>query len=94
MVADWGFGLGKQRDLIETSGYFVDLAKIVVAISRVLPRDILAKKIRLYQRNGIQPFPGGNFSKSPSCRDGLKSIAGEPWMRGTRPSKFRITPSP
>jgi len=61
MVADWGFGLGKQRDLIETSGYFVDLAKIVVAISRVLPRDILAKKIRLYQKNGIQPFPGGQF---------------------------------
>jgi phosphosulfolactate synthase len=61
MVADWGFGLGKQRDLIETSGYFVDLAKIVVAISRVLPRDILARKIRLYQKNGIQPFAGGQF---------------------------------
>jgi len=61
MVADWGFGLGKQRDLIETSGYFVDLAKIVVAISRVLPRDILAGKIRHYQKNGIQPFPGGQF---------------------------------
>jgi len=61
MVADWGFGLGKQRDLIETSGYFVDLAKIVVAISRVLPRDILAEKIRHYQKNGIQPFPGGQF---------------------------------
>jgi phosphosulfolactate synthase len=61
MVADWGFGLGKQKDLIETSGYFVDLAKIVVAISRVLPRDILARKIRFYQKNGIQPFPGGQF---------------------------------
>jgi phosphosulfolactate synthase len=61
MVADWGFGLGKQKDLVETSGYFVDLAKIVVAISRVLPREVLARKIKLYQENEIQPFPGGQF---------------------------------
>jgi phosphosulfolactate synthase len=61
MVADWGFGLGKQKDLIETGGYFVDLAKIVVAISRVLPREILEQKIRLYKENRIQPFPGGQF---------------------------------
>ncbi len=61
MVADWGFGLNKQQDLIDTSGYFVDLAKIVVAISRVMPREVLARKIRLYKENLIQPFPGGQF---------------------------------
>ena len=61
MVADWGFGLSKQQDLIETSGYFVDLAKIVVAISRIMPREALARKIQLYQENQIQPFPGGQF---------------------------------
>jgi len=38
MVADWGFGLNRQKELIETSGSFVDLAKIVVAISRIMPR--------------------------------------------------------
>jgi phosphosulfolactate synthase len=61
MVADWGVGLGRQRDLIQTSGYFVDLAKIVVALSRILPRDVLARKIKLYQENRIEPFPGGQF---------------------------------
>jgi phosphosulfolactate synthase len=61
MVADWGVGLGKQKDLIETGGYFVDLAKIVVAISRILPRETLARKIQLYKENQIQPFPGGQF---------------------------------
>ncbi len=61
MVADWGFGLSRQKDLIETSGDFVDLAKIVVAISRILPRKILTEKIRLYKENQIQPFPGGQF---------------------------------
>ena len=61
MVADWGVGFSRQKDLIETSGYFVDLAKIVVAISRVLPKEILSQKIRLYRENQIQPFPGGQF---------------------------------
>ena len=61
MVADWGVGLVRQEDFIRTSGYFVDLAKIVVAISRILPRDILAQKIRLYKENQIEPFPGGQF---------------------------------
>jgi len=61
MVADWGFGLNRQKDLIETSGYFVDLAKIVVAISRVMPREALARKIQLYRENRIEPFPGGQF---------------------------------
>ena len=61
MVADWGFGLSRQKDLIQTSGYFVDLAKIVVAISRIIPRQILARKIKLYREHQIQPFPGGQF---------------------------------
>lgn len=61
MVADWGVGLSRQRDLIQTSGYFVDLAKIVVGLSRILPRDILARKIQLYKENQIEPFPGGQF---------------------------------
>ena len=61
MVADWGVGISRQTDLIQTSGYFIDLAKIVVGLSRILPREILAHKIKLYRENKIQPFPGGQF---------------------------------
>ena len=61
MVADWGFGLFRQKDMIQTTGHYVDLAKIVVAISRILPRNILVQKIQLYKENQIQPFPGGQF---------------------------------
>jgi len=61
MVADWGVGRARQKDLIQASGYFVDLAKIVVGLSRILPRDILAQKIQLYKENQIEPFPGGQF---------------------------------
>ena len=61
MVADWGVGICRQTDLIKTSGYFIDLAKIVVGLSRILPREVLAQKIKLYKENEIQPFPGGQF---------------------------------
>jgi phosphosulfolactate synthase len=61
MVADWGVGISRQADLIQTSGYFIDLAKIVVGLSRILPREVLAQKIKLYKENEIQPFPGGQF---------------------------------
>jgi len=61
MVADWGVGLSRQKDLIQTAGDFVDLAKIVVAASRILPRDILAQKIQFYKESQIEPFPGGQF---------------------------------
>jgi phosphosulfolactate synthase (CoM biosynthesis protein A) len=47
--------------LIQTSGYFVDLAKIVVALSRILPQDMLVKKIQLYKENRSEPFPGCQF---------------------------------
>ena len=61
MVADWGVGLSRQKDLIQTAGEFVDLAKIVVSASRILPREILRRKVQLYKESRIEPFPGGQF---------------------------------
>lgn len=69
MVADWGVGLSRQMDLIETSGHFVDLAKIVVGTSRILPRDLLARKLQLYKDNFIHPFPGGQFLEIAILQD-------------------------
>ena len=61
MVIDWGIGLNEQTDVIGTSGYFIDIAKIAVGMSRLIPREYLAKKIGLYKQNDIQPFPGGQW---------------------------------
>ena len=77
MVADWGVGLNRQKDLIDTSGYFVDLAKIVVAISRIMPQDLLARKIQLYKENGIQPFPGGQFLEIAILQKRIKEYCRE-----------------
>lgn len=61
MVVDWGFGLHTQEDLLTTAGEYFDFAKIAVGLSRLLPNDVLAAKIRKYQDDQVEPFPGGQF---------------------------------
>ncbi|MDP6041035.1 MAG: phosphosulfolactate synthase [Candidatus Latescibacteria bacterium] len=61
MVADWGIGLNAQEDLVQTTGAYVDFAKIAVGISRLLPNDLLQKKLAHYREHQIEPFPGGQY---------------------------------
>lgn len=61
MVMDYGMGLASQRDLLETGGWFLDLAKIAAGVSRILPPETLRKKIQLYQASGVRTYPGGQF---------------------------------
>jgi phosphosulfolactate synthase len=61
MLADWGLGVAVQASCLEGGAEYVDLAKIAVGISRLLPTDLLRKKIELYQRYQIIAFPGGQF---------------------------------
>ena len=61
MVVDWGLGLHTQEDTLATASDFFDLAKIAVGIGRLLKRNLLASKIKLYQEHDVEPFPGGQF---------------------------------
>ena len=61
MMVDWGMGLAAQADHLEIAGEYIDLAKIAVGISRLLPADLLRKKIELYREHQVIPFPGGQF---------------------------------
>ena len=61
MLIDWGMGPNSQCDVLATGAAYVDLAKIAVGVGRLLPRNVLAEKIRLYQEQGVEPFPGGQF---------------------------------
>jgi len=61
MIIDWGMGLLLQRDSIEGSSEYIDLAKVAAGISRLYPVDYLKKKIELYRKYDIEPFPGGLF---------------------------------
>ena len=61
MVVDWGMGLNRQRDLQDSSGPYIDFAKVAVGVSRLLSGPLLQEKIDSYLATGIEPFPGGQY---------------------------------
>ena len=61
MVIDWGLGPHAQEDLLTVGADYVDLAKVAVGVSRLLPNDSLRQKIGAYQQRGVEPFPGGQY---------------------------------
>lgn len=61
IIIDHGLGIGTQRDILETSSEYIDLAKIMVGIPALLPQNILKRKIDVYHENNIMVFPGGQF---------------------------------
>ena len=61
MMIDWGMGLARQADTLESAGAYIDNAKIAASIPRVMPREILERKLALYKAHGIAPMIGGLF---------------------------------
>jgi len=61
MIVDRGIGLKAQEDTIQIAGPFIDLAKIAVGISGLLPLDLLRRKIESYHNSNILAFPGGQY---------------------------------
>jgi phosphosulfolactate synthase len=61
MIIDDGMPLGKTEDLISLAGNYIDLAKIKTGTARLYPREMLQKKLRMYQERQIRPFLGGQF---------------------------------
>lgn len=63
MMIDWGMGLQRQADTLESAGLYIDKAKIAATIPRVMPREVLAAKLALYEQHGISPMIGGLFTE-------------------------------
>lgn len=61
MMIDWGMGLARQADTLESAGVYIDNAKIAASIPRVMPREVLERKLALYRAHGIAPMIGGLF---------------------------------
>ena len=61
MLIDWGLGPEQQRDLLTTSAEHIDLAKIAVGTSALMPTDVLAEKLDLYDQAQVRAFPGGQY---------------------------------
>lgn len=58
---DWGLPPSSQHDLLAFAGEHIDLAKIAVGISGLIPEWALRAKIDSYLAHGVEPFPGGQF---------------------------------
>jgi phosphosulfolactate synthase len=61
MMIDWGMGLARQLDTLESAGPYIDIAKIAATIPRVTSRDYLKRKLDAYRDHGVTPSIGGLF---------------------------------
>jgi phosphosulfolactate synthase len=74
MMIDDGLPLAWTRDLVALGGEYIDLAKIKTGTARLYPRTQLVRKLRLYKRNRIQPFLGGQFHEYVFATQGEKAL--------------------
>lgn len=74
MIVDDGIPLAYARDLVALGGAYIDLAKIKTGTARLYPRAQLVAKLRLYKRNRIQPFLGGQFHEYVFATQGEKAL--------------------
>jgi phosphosulfolactate synthase len=63
-IADRGLGLGAVADVLESSGAYIDLAKIAAGMFRLQTEAFLKKKIGRYTDLGIKVFFAGDVTES------------------------------
>ncbi|SDY34755.1 phosphosulfolactate synthase [Variovorax sp. YR266] len=63
MMIDWGMGLQRQADTVESAGEYIDFAKIAAGIARFMPAELLRAKLEQYRACGISTSPGGLFAE-------------------------------
>jgi phosphosulfolactate synthase len=56
---DWGMSLDYLEGMLESSGAFLDIAKLPGLALRLQPGDYLRKKVAMYRAHGIRAFGGG-----------------------------------
>lgn len=82
MMVDWGLPIGRQADLLEMSGDFLDLAKLAVGSVRVYREERLMEKIRTYKDHGVSTFIGGGIVERLYMLDGKDVL--EPFFKEAR----------
>ncbi|MBI2255525.1 MAG: phosphosulfolactate synthase [Proteobacteria bacterium] len=64
IMADRGMGVNRLDDLLATAGDYIDIAKMGIGAWRLLPEDLLRRKIGLYHQAGIQVFLAGDATEA------------------------------
>lgn len=63
MMSEWGLGVARVRDLLDTCKASLDIAKIAAGSSRLYPEAVLIEKLDLYKSCGVRPYLGGQFQE-------------------------------
>jgi phosphosulfolactate synthase len=74
MMIDQGLGVAFQRDLLETSGDYIDFAKFKTGTSRLYRDATLRKKVQQYLEHAVKPFIGGQFHEYVFAVYGAKAL--------------------
>lgn len=72
MMIDWGMGVGRQRDILDIAGAYIDIAKIAVGLSGIIAERVLTEKIKVYADYQISAFIGGQFLEYGVYHQGLE----------------------
>jgi len=61
MVLDKNLGIQALNDLLDTAGEFIDIVKFGWGTSRILPFDLVRRKIEILSKCNVLVCPGGTF---------------------------------
>jgi len=73
VLIDRHLGVSAQKDFLCSSGDFIDIAKIMVGIPAIIPKNVLKEKIDIYHSNNILAFPGGQFLELMFSQNQIKN---------------------
>jgi phosphosulfolactate synthase len=86
MLADFGMPLGRQEDVLELAGRYVDLAKIATGTARLYEKSYLQRKLAAYRTRQVRPFIGGQFQEYVFATEGWRALA--PFLREAKALGF------
>ncbi len=69
MIFDFGTPLIYQEDILQASGDYIDMAKVVTGLSAIMPKEYLKRKIKLYRKYEVDIWPGGMFLEIALTQD-------------------------
>ncbi len=74
MVIDKGLGYQETKDLLDTSGDYIDFLKLGFGTSAFYSKELLLEKIKLAKKYDVEMYPGGTFLEVAYWQGRIKSF--------------------
>lgn len=77
MMIDWGLPAAHQKDVIDTAGAYIDMAKLAGSIAGLMPKKIVEEKLSIYRAADISTSQGGLFAELAYKQGNIKQFFDE-----------------